>query len=56
MSDTTDSTTFVVFDKKAEQLTGKTAKELADMQDEVMKHKIFTLLLQNKIKCIYNLL
>ena len=44
-----------MFDKEAEQLTGKTAKELADMKDEVIKHKIFTLLLQNKVKCIYNL-
>ncbi len=37
VSDTTDSTTFIVFDKEGEQLIGKTAKELADMQDEVTK-------------------
>ncbi|XP_059451101.1 uncharacterized protein LOC132181889 [Corylus avellana] len=35
--DTTDSTTFIVFDKEAEQLIGKTAKELANMQDEDLK-------------------
>ncbi|XP_059436416.1 uncharacterized protein LOC132169397 [Corylus avellana] len=34
VSDITDSATFVVFDKEAEKLIGKTANELANMQDE----------------------
>ncbi|XP_062165074.1 uncharacterized protein LOC133871663 [Alnus glutinosa] len=40
VSDTIDSTTFIVFDKEGEQLTGKTAKELADMQDENLKDNV----------------
>ncbi|XP_062143870.1 uncharacterized protein LOC133851452 [Alnus glutinosa] len=40
VSDTTDSTRFIIFDKDAEQLIGKTAKELADLQDENLKDNI----------------
>ena len=53
VSDTTNSTILVVFDKEAKQFSGKTTKKLADIQDEVMKHKKFRLLLQNKVIYIY---
>jgi hypothetical protein len=41
VSDTTDSTRFIIFDKDAEQLIGKTANELADLQDEVTNLEFF---------------
>lgn len=37
VSDTTDSTTFIMFDKEILKLIAKTEKELANMQDKVMK-------------------
>jgi hypothetical protein len=41
---------FTIFDKEAEKLIGKTAKELAHMQFVVRNHNLFVLLLQNKFK------
>jgi len=41
VSDTTDSKKFIIFDKDAEQLIGKTAKELADLQEEVTNLEFF---------------
>jgi len=40
VSDTSDSTTFTIFDKEAEKLIGKTAKELAHMQFETSTENI----------------
>ena len=38
VEDETGSTTFILFDKGAEKIVSKTAKELADMQEEVISN------------------
>ncbi|KAK4591323.1 hypothetical protein RGQ29_021498 [Quercus rubra] len=37
VQDETNSTTFILFDKAAEKIISKTAKELAEMQEEILK-------------------
>ncbi|KAK7832630.1 hypothetical protein CFP56_026248 [Quercus suber] len=39
VQDETGSTTFILFDKGAKKIISKTAKELAEMQEEKMKNK-----------------
>ncbi|KAL0010127.1 hypothetical protein SO802_005235, partial [Lithocarpus litseifolius] len=37
VQDETDTTTFILFDKAAEKIISKTARELAEMQEEILK-------------------
>ncbi|KAL0009555.1 hypothetical protein SO802_011057 [Lithocarpus litseifolius] len=41
VQDETDTTTFILFDKAAEKIISKTARELAEMQEEVVESSLF---------------